>query len=122
MLQNSKIDFDWQWITTKLLFGNSKRWEQKRNGRGKFVTKNTPNIYRKEAIGLEAWNQFPSIAYVILDVPNLAAEVYEFAIKLLISNKRKLPIFSQKQIEIFFASDSIWLQKLGANQCFKMIV
>lgn len=120
--QHTKIDFNHQWIIAKILYGNSRRWVQKRHGRGSFVmVENQPNIYRSEERHFELWNEQKDFGFSLLNTPNLAVGIYEFAVKLLSRNQLKIPQLTAPQLAIAFQCNTPWLQKIASEQYFNFV-
>lgn len=122
LLQKDEINLEWQWIMKQILFGDSKRFEQKRNGRGKVIQKiDVPNIVRSEEKFSDIWNKYPAILELIMNEKGLAEEVYEFAVKVLLRNGREIPSLHGAQFNQFFISDSPFLQYVVAEQGFEKL-
>lgn len=120
--KQTEIDFDYQWISAKILYGNTNRFLQKRHGRGRFVVdKNKPNVYRTEERNFELWNTQPNLGYELFYASGLAAEVYEFALKLLSRNRLEMPKMTDTQLVLAYQDDAPWLQKIAAQQYFLKI-
>lgn len=119
--QNHTLDFDNQWVIADIIAGYSKRYKQLRNGRGKIAKiENVPNIYRREERAANLWDKHPNILYPIFQNSNdLTAEVYEFALKVLLRNQSDIPVFTKKQKALFLKSDAVWLIQQAADQSYK---
>lgn len=122
LLQKKEIHFEVQWVMNQMLVGDSKRFEQKRNGRGEITQKiGLPNIVRSEEKFSEIWNKYPAVLELILKENGLAIEVYEFAIKVLLRNGCEIPVLNNAQFDQFFQSDSPFLHYSAAEQGFEKL-
>ncbi len=120
--QQGKTDLDFhnQWVVIDIILGNSNRFEQTRNGRGKIAAiPNSRNIYRSEERFPAIWNEHLWFVEKLLQTDKLSAFIYEFAVKVLLRNKKAIPSLSLAQYKTFFQSNSTWLQSIAANEIFQ---
>lgn len=121
LLQKEEVNFEIQWILFQILLGNSKRFEQKRHGRGKIIElEGKPNIIRSEEKCVELWDKYLAVLELVLNENGLAVPVYEFCTKVFLRNNRALPVFEEAMLEQFFDSDSPFLQYIAVQQGFQL--
>ncbi len=117
--QTSMIDLVNQWVMMKTLFGKSKRYEQKRHGRGAFVRlENTSDFARNESTAPQIWANNLDYVAQLLKKNGLDTIVYEFAVKTLSANRAEMPDLTESQLKTFFDSDSIWLKVIAAKKAY----
>ncbi len=103
----------------KILLGNSKRFEQKRHGRGAFVKlENTSNFARNENGAPQIWAQHLDFVGELLKKSDAPIDVSEFAVKTLSANGGKIPILEEKTLKNFFKTSSIWLKVTAAQESY----
>jgi len=118
--QTSMIDLANQWVLMKMLFGKSKRYEQKRHGRGAFVRlENTSDFARNESTAPQIWADNLDYVAQLLKKNGLDTIVYEFAVKTLSANRAEMPDLSESQLKTFFDTDSIWLKVIAAKKAYE---
>ncbi|MEL6922823.1 MAG: hypothetical protein AAFO94_02165, partial [Bacteroidota bacterium] len=106
------------WISQHILKGQSRRVQQSRHGRGAWLPQNErANVTRREEPVPELWDNNVKLVEALLFVDGLDAQVYEFAVKVLLRNKRTLPVFPRHQLLCFYRSASPWLQYVASQQC-----
>ena len=120
--QTKRVNLSQQWVLSNIILGNSKRFEQGRNGRGKILSiDGLANIYRQEEKFPAIWNQHLDKLEAVLFTPHLDPIIYEFASKVLSRNKQLITALPGVQLLSFFKSTSPWLQNIANRQCFDKI-
>lgn len=118
--QKEEVDSGNQWIMMKILYGTSKRYEQKRHGRGAFVAlKDKKDVARIESGVPQIWADNPDFLIHLLEKNHLNSAIYAFAAKTLSANRVEIPQLNQAQLKTFLESDSLWLQVIAAHQAYQ---
>ncbi len=110
-----------QWICLDLFWGNSARHVQTGFGHNNYsLKKDKFQLKKPEERFAGIWEENLQTLHELLQ-KDLPAQVSEFAVKVLERKQSNLPALSEKKLETFFQSGSVWLQRVAVRMTYEKL-